>query len=75
MSQDLKQKLGFTDEQDLSLSQNYPNPKPKGKKSILKKNSSVLISPNPKKSFVEEDLGKSHMSLKSKKSVMFNCTL
>jgi hypothetical protein len=55
MSQDLKQKLGFTDDNhDMSLSQNFANPKLKGKKSILKKNSSVLItSPNPKKTFGE----------------------
>lgn len=46
MSQDLRQKLGFTE--DLSLSsQEYP--KLKGKKSILKKNSSVILaSPNKK---------------------------
>lgn len=53
MSQDLRQKLGFNDEHDMSQSQDYPNSKLKGKKSILKKNSSVLMtSPNPKKSFI-----------------------
>lgn len=74
MSQDIRQKLGLTE--DLSLSsQEYP--KLKGKKSILKKNSSVILaSPNKKISYREpEDLGRSNLSVKSKKSVMFNCTL
>ena len=76
MSQDLKQKLGFTEDMPLS---NSEYTKFKGKKSILKKNSSViLVSPTKKISYQEpsEDImGKSTFSVKSKKSVMFNCTL
>jgi hypothetical protein len=75
LSQDMKQKLGLTEEMPLS---NSEYTKPKGKKSILKKNSSVILaSPSKKISYQEQiqDMGKSTFSVKSKKSVMFNCTL
>jgi hypothetical protein len=52
LSNDLKQKLGLTYTEDLSIS-SHDYPKLKGKKSILKKNSSViLVSPNKKISYI-----------------------
>lgn len=73
LSQDLKQKLGITED----LSGISEGPKLKAKKSILKRNSSFAnFNPSKKISYQESDLmAKSNLTVKSKKSVMFNCTL
>lgn len=75
LSHDMKQQLGIGSGDELGGSGDEANRpiKMKGKKSILKKSSSILVL---RKSTTEHEPSQPAMSrLQSKKSVMFNCTL